>query len=337
MFDWLVYAMPLLAVPIVFLYRFVGCGKFLAAPAPEEPPAPPPGTPPPPPPPTPPTEKPKPPRYRDYILGLPGNPGTVPHPEVVPDGGAVIGYWRLVDAPGATVAKDEKGFQDGKYVAGQLLPDNAGDQSEGATGNFIENQSSLIVTDPAVKGRYFNGGRVEIPFKAGLFTDDFTLEAWVTPAWSKISGYEHTLFSAAGLYVVPPETQASPHGFQLAGSQTNTWVVGLAPLTTPVPLLAPLVSMNAPTHIAMTVEKVGAQRRVRLFVGGAQVSEAAVATYSPPPGCTLFIGVENAQFNPALAPNPHQPYLGIVQEVVLHKKALSAAEIENHFAINKNA
>src|SRR5450631_3969026 len=96
MIDWAFVLTPLLVLPIALMFRFVGCTSFSAADAP--------------------TPVDKPPRYRDYIMAVPGNPGTVKNPGVKPNAADVIGYWRLVDAA-STVAKDEKGFQDGAYVA----------------------------------------------------------------------------------------------------------------------------------------------------------------------------------------------------------------------------
>lgn len=333
MADWLYLLLPLLALPIVVLFRFVGCSSFGvgATPSEAEPSA---ETPPSKVDPSkPPTEKPKPPRYRDYIMGVPNNPGTVPNPEIVPDPNAVVGYWRLVDAPTSNVAHDEKGFQDGEYVSPGLLPDNQGDATEGAAGTFVVNQTSLIVTDPSVKARHFGGGFVRIPWKAGLHPTNFTLEAWITPAWTKVANYEHTLWSAAGLYA-EPAPPPSGHGFQLLASIQNAWAVGLAPAGA-VPLTSAPVAMLAAIHIAMTVEKVGTQHRVRLFINGSQVAEAAVAAYAPPVGLPLYIGIENGQLNPAQPETVHQPILSVIQEVVLHSKALTAKELENHFAINK--
>ena len=73
MTEWILFLPPLLVLPIVLLFRFVGCGEQLALaqsdplPTPQPTPAP---TPTPTPTPPPDTEKREaPPRYRDYILG----------------------------------------------------------------------------------------------------------------------------------------------------------------------------------------------------------------------------------------------------------------------------
>ena len=99
MTEWIIVLTPLLVLPIVLLFRFVGCGgpELSNEPVTQQVPA-------------------GPPRYRDYILPDPenSNPGTVKNAFVVPKAGDVIAYWRLVDDFG-TVAIDEKGFQHGTY------------------------------------------------------------------------------------------------------------------------------------------------------------------------------------------------------------------------------
>ena len=59
-------------------------------------------------------------------------------------------------------------------------------------------------------------------------------------------------------------------------------------------------------------------------------------TYNRPDGAPLFIGVENEEPNPAQTPpRLRRPINCEIQEVVLHRKALSPAEIENHVDINR--
>ena len=101
MVEWAFILTPLLVLPILFLFRFVGCAEIAGIRDPDPVAGPPP--------------VPKVPNYRDYIMGKPDNPGSVLNPSVKPNPADVIGYWRLVDAASGTVAKDEKGFQDGAY------------------------------------------------------------------------------------------------------------------------------------------------------------------------------------------------------------------------------
>ena len=63
--DWAFLLVPFLVLPIVLLFRFVGCGSFGAADAPEVSPGP------------------VHPRYRDYIMAAANNPGPVKNPTAV--------------------------------------------------------------------------------------------------------------------------------------------------------------------------------------------------------------------------------------------------------------
>src|SRR5215212_2990021 len=102
MAEWAFLLTPILVLPIVLLFRFVGCGTQLNISG---------------------DEYTGPPRYRDYIMGEPNNPGVVKNPNVVPTKADVtahlVAYWRLVDSwkivesPSGKIAKDEKGFRDG--------------------------------------------------------------------------------------------------------------------------------------------------------------------------------------------------------------------------------
>jgi hypothetical protein len=49
----------------------------------------------------------------------------------------------------------------------------------------------------------------------------------------------------------------------------------------------------------------------------------------------LFVGVENAALLPTSTTELRRPGLMRIQEVVLHNRALSKEEIENHVDINR--
>jgi Concanavalin A-like lectin/glucanases superfamily len=322
MIDWAFVLTPLLVLPIALMFRFVGCSSFSAAPD-----APPPDD--------------KPPRYRDFIMAVPGNPGTVKNPGVKPNAADVIGYWRLVDAAASTVAKDEKGFQDGAYVAtpGGLTavpPTSTDAGSEGSPGTIVTGQPGLITTDPGAMCRFYNGGHVEIPYKSGLYTDDFTLEAWVEVQWGPMTtGFDHILFSAGGHYSRPftgePPTFV---GFTLRADRDNRWQVFASPHLGQVFSAPPMVPVNGPTYIALTVKLDGGQRLVTLYVDGKQFGPEGIGFYSRPDGAPLVIAVGNSDSSPSDPVAPTNPMIARVQEVVLYRRALSLEEVENHFALN---
>ena len=351
MTEWVWVLTPLLVLPIVLLFRFVGCAQIAgleepqqAEPAPAPTPAPTPAPDPTPAPttPTPPTDT-KPPNYRKYILGEQPNPGLVnTFPAVVPNGADVIAYWRLVDAPTNPKADDEKNFQDGDYKAGHVLPLVAPTPtSPGSEGRnpatFVTGQGSLIDSDPGVQGRFFNGGYVLVGYKPGLYSEQFTIEAWVRVE-VLAPNFEHTLFDAGGSYASPAGTPSVPRGFRIFADATGHWQVRMG--SPPVHLLAapPLVPLGARTHLAVTVAGApGGPATVSVYVDGKPVGSATVAKYDPPYDAPLFIGVENTATNPTNTPTLRTPVLGRVQEVVLHRKALSLEEIANHVDINRTA
>ena len=105
----------------------------------------------------------------------------------------------------------------------------------------LPSQTSLIVSDPGPIGRFFNGGYVLVPAKNGLFTDEFTIEAWILPGFA--AGSEHTLFDAGGHYRAPFDSSADFHGFRIYATAARSWQVSLSPggNVFTAPLLPPLI------------------------------------------------------------------------------------------------
>jgi hypothetical protein len=326
MADWAFIVTPLLVLPIILLFRFIGCGLDAVG-----------------------TNK-SPPRYRDYIMAEPNNPGVVTHKFVKPDRNAIIAYWRLLDGGG--LAEDQKkfvpgigsNFFDGQYKTTASLPavapsgSTAG--SESAPGNFDMPKASLVVSDPGVSCRLFNGGYVEVPYKAGLFTEQFTIEAWVQRSWGpNIDGYEHVLFEAGGFYVPPfdPSQIPSYRGFSVLVDGGNRWQVRLLPHGD-VFTNGPLIVANQKVHVAVTVaniDPVGVKKRVRLYVQGVQAgADVIVPNYALPLGAPLYIGVAN-HAKPGNPPEIRHPMISMIQEVVLHRTELTHLEIFTHFEINR--
>ncbi len=340
MIDVTLLLVPLLVLPIVLLFRFIGCGFDGVATG----------------------ELPPPPNYRDYIMSDPKAtaPGTVrPHPDVHPNVNDVVGYWRLVDprviiVSGSTErtppAKDERGFNDGTYFSATIAP--AGPDlnstpprpgSEGSAPPPLDaiqfGNVSLIDSDPVPNCRLFSGGYVAVPDQSKthpLYSQEFTIEAWVQPRWGPNTaiGYEHTLFSAEGRYRRPLDPGGPDfHGFSVVADSTGNWRVRLS--GRPDLISAAATAVLTRTHLAVTVTSEGSQSRVRLFLNGKNVGTSDPVFYSPPTGAPLLIGVGSKQVDPTQPTVADRPVIALVQEVVLHRKALSAAEIENHVDINR--
>ena len=335
MIDWAFVLTPLLVLPIVLVFRFVGCETFHGSDAPVPPPNPPPTFIP----------------YWQYILGMPGNPGTVPNPAAKPIRADIIGYWRLVDDPTLGVAKDETGFQNGVYVKGLPIAGAAGSAtdpgSEAAPGGWVTGEKSLISTDPvSTTCSFFYGGYVVIPYKPGLYTAEMTIECWIKTKWSMMEGYAHTLFFAGGHYTAPSDMTARYHGFQFYGDGYNLWQTFFNqqanPGETPIALNHSALGTedDVPTHLAFVLRRdSSAVIHVELWVDGKSVGSAAVGVFDRPEGAPFYIGIMNA--STADPPDPmnvvqSQPILSSIQEVVLYSKALSAEEIANHVAVASN-
>src|SRR5262245_28172112 len=236
MIDPAFLLLPLLVLPVVLLFRFVGCGPPLGL---DEPP-------------------PKQPPDVQLEPGQAGQPAEKPKyaPSILAEP-TVIAYWRLLEPPGSADAIDQKGFQNGFYKENQQLvpfppPDADTPGSEGAPGVFTPG-TSLIKSD-ATPSRLFNGAYVHVPFKQGLYTDEFTIEAWLKPQWGpNVTGFRHTLFDASGTYVLPPATEAALHGFLIFADANNFSQVALAPGGDVFPT-GPAVALGNGVHLAVTVQ-----------------------------------------------------------------------------------
>ena len=148
------------------------------------------------------------------------------------------------------------------------------------------------------------------------------------PRWSA-GGFEHTLFSAGN------PGSAAHQGFALYANGANESVIRLAPFgVLTLDQAPPVVSLTAKAHIALTVEAQGSGRLVRLFIDGNPAGKTLLVTYDAPAGWDLLIGAANRMANPGSL-EISRPFIGQIQEVVLHRKALSAKELQNHGAINR--
>lgn len=311
---------PLAVLPILLLFRFCGCAQIaglddyepgqLATPADE-----------------------KPPDYRRYILGEKNNPGVVhAHPRIVPNGADVIGYWRLVDPgidPGR--AADEKGLRHGDFrlsTATETLP---GDFAPGL---------ALIASAPDQHCRLLNGGYVRVEpnesLRGDFYTDEFTIEAWISRS-RFAAGSTHTLFHAGGHFTKRFESTAAYHGFRVfaSGDRWQIQIIGMPGPAVPA-ASAPIIPAGR-SHLAVTVETAAlGKKRFTIFVNGKSTASVEAGPYSPPAGAPLLIGVGIGTADPADTVHLTSPVYSHVQEVVLHRKALSPPEIENHVDINRS-
>jgi hypothetical protein len=292
--------------------------------------------------------------YRDFIMGVMLPPGTVLPPGAAgPSPGDLVCYWRLIElasvGPGLATAKDEKGLEPGNYtipppVAGET-PVSPGWGDGGAEAvpapTIAAGQPGLIDSDPAALSRSFKGGFVRVQRVNEMYPPMFTIEAWVFPEWNVANtDYEHCLFDSREAPL------GSAHGFRVFTNRNNLLqavadpgAVRIAadeapPVTPSTPVAPNLMSSLKRHHVALTYDGT----TMTLYLNGKSVGQKPVA-YGPPVSTSLFIGIANALFDqedpePTIPALPIRPFIGRIQEVALHKKALSAAELKTHVDIN---
>ena len=220
-----------------------------------------------------------------------------------------------------------------RFLPSTPTPTAAG--SEGRNpGHFLLGEDSLIDSDPTVDCRYFNGGYVIVPYKPGLYSDQFTIEAWVSTGALALD-FDHTLFDAGGVYGFPTGSGAVERGFRLYANRNGRWQVRMGPGLNELFAAPPIVPLGARTHVALTVANDGPGKKVTLYVDGKATNTATLTSYAPPDGAPLYIGVENTANAPTASENLRNPVLCRIQEVVLHRVALSKELIENHVDINR--
>ena len=319
---WAVILVPLAVLPIVLLFRFIGCG------------------------------------FDGVATGdFPPLPERTPeYAKTVRAETSVIAYWRLVDGASAVTAVDEIGLRDkktgrdGEYRVGPGLSDEKPEAfgpgtpgSEGPTGGFgSESPSALITLDPTAKCRFFQGGHVRVPDTlGGLYTDEFTIEAWIKGGvWGQTAGYHHELFSAGGRFAITGDPSPRFHGFEVFANgdgRLEAQVLGTNVAYDPSIPLA-IVVPGLPTHVAVILKKkVGDpfSKILMIYSNGKLAGSGTVGAYSPPKGAPLFIGVGKRTADTADISEPRFPVKSHIQEVVLHNRALSQEEIQNHVKLNR--
>jgi hypothetical protein len=322
--DWSFVLAPLVVLPVVWVFRFVGCASFGTAdsPAPSVP-----GVPVVPPVVTPPS-------YPDYILGKAGGTGTLPNPLVVPNPALVVGYWRLVDGPASGQATDEKAGHHGAYRG-----DSSTDSSPVPTTRIAANQPSLLLPTAGELGRNFTGGYVLVPWAPALATAEFTFEAWVRPqGWVPTDAGRRRLVTFGGDYRDSPAAPSRDHGFVI--EQDNGQLrARVARGDGRAQTLAAVLPAGV-AHVALTVQKISGpndRRRATLYLNATAIRVLEFDGYVMPSGVPLLLASGPNPDDPRGTFTSRAPWTGRVQEVVLHSTALTAAELANHVAINTNA
>ncbi|NJM92274.1 MAG: LamG domain-containing protein, partial [Rhodospirillaceae bacterium] len=148
--------------------------------------------------------------------------------------------------------------------------------------------------------------------------------------------YEHMLFDCGGRYALPGST-ARDRGFRVFEDRTGHWQVRVAIDATAVYASPPLMPRPGRSHFALVMQNSGAAgaKQLSIYMDGKLSMSDTLPSYARPDTAPLFIGVENTTTTVTGAPVFRHPFMSQIQEVVLHRKPLSAEEIYNHVDINR--
>jgi sulfur relay (sulfurtransferase) complex TusBCD TusD component (DsrE family) len=241
-----------------------------------------------------------------FALLLAGPAAAAPTPyESAVLGDSPAGYWRLGESSGTTAVDLSGNGHDGSFVGAPAL---------GVPGAVAEDPNTAVA---------FNGASqyAQVPYTAALNpAAPFTVEAW-----AKVSGGAGSIRTVVGSRSFNP-----PRGYMLGVASTGEWqfAVGTgASGSSALIVTGPTSHPNTWTHLAGTVETIGTDLRVTLYVNGTFASQRtfSMTTFAPNPTQTLRIGADTSTA-------PARFFPGSVDELAVYNSALSAAQIANHFS-----
>lgn len=167
-------------------------------------------------------------------------------------------------------------------------------------------------------GRAFSAPNIVVPDSASLaFTNELTIEAWINPATT--SG-----FNIIPILIRSPQFFQGGSGFVssyllgLTNQNRLSFSVGITSLTS-----TQSIPVNVWTHVAASYS---AATGLRLFINGQLVSSRAYNAGIPLIPGTTYIGASG------ISGSVFGTFPGLLDEVSLYQRALSAAEIQSIFA-----
>ena len=341
MSEWYFLLAPLAVLPVLLLFRFVGCSSFSSAPADdvhyEEKPAPPP----------PPPPAVQPPPDPDYPKTIMSEKDAAANP-------VLVSYWRLQEPSTAPVpgpAKDEKGLNPGTYKIVTLAASNT-DRSPATAqpvGTLNLGAPGLLGFEPTGTSMETHGGYIEVASSLTLNIPQFTLEALVYPMWDQSTpnqGRYYCVMESGGplgkkklgfaIYAGPQDPQhlQTPYRWQVwlgDGVQFNQVKQTSSPPRAPA-----LLEFNKTNYLAVAYD--GTTLRLYTHFPGKNMDDVMalqepVSPYSPNfgSGVPLFIGMGLDLFAPfPTTLQPRYPFHGRIEEVAIYKIALSTERIASH-------
>jgi hypothetical protein len=239
-------------------------------------------------------------------LFLAGPAAATPTPyenAVLGDGPA--GYWRLGESSGTTAVDRSGNGHDGSFIGAPTL---------GVPGAVAEDPDTAVA---------FNGTSqyVDVAQTPALNpAAPFTVEAW-----AKVTGGAGSIRTIVGSRAFSP-----PRGYMLGVAAGGEWqfaVGGGTGGSGHLIVTGPIAHLNTWTHLVGTVETVGTDMRVTLYLNGSFAVQQtfSMTSFAPNPTQPLRIGADTTTAAARFFP-------GVIDEVAVYGTALSPAQIANHFS-----
>jgi hypothetical protein len=270
-------------------------------------------------------------QYQDSIRNIVGN----------------VALWPLNEVTGTTafnLAASPPPGTDGTYLATAVpYPDDSGDAlaSAPSPGTFPAlGQTPGIVGGDCLNGdpnqqspcTIFDGGYVNVPANAAINPAQFTIEAWVRPDWTAAdpAAYRVVLMSRN-------KDGGAARGFTLNARPDNSWAVSVGDGTSPAEVeevVGSKLILGMSNYLAATYDG----STLTLFVDGFPSSKPNI-TYAPNTTKPLYIGTGAPELPLRTSPvvndpthGPLNPFKGVIQDVAIYNRALTAHEIAINIA-----
>jgi len=226
----------------------------------------------------------------------------VPYSRLITGTSGLVSYWRLGDASGAAV--DQKGVQNGVYN---------GSVTRGATSLLASDQVDGATSFPASSGSYVSIA-ANAAYNSGV--PAISVEAWIKPA-----------ALTASTSIVDSWGGGGPWFLELTSSNRVRWYVADG-ISTDLQLAAGSLVVGSTYHVVAVYDAAGT---MALYINGVSVGSpsrtpnANMKAVSP-----LAIDIGSRTSTTDL-------FSGVIDEVAIYNRALSATEVSQHYLIGSTA